>query len=57
MGNKVNCIHTIDFTKETKIIKQNWRKMGLRLFPMNFHGCVSLKLSQSEYHPLIFDHL
>ena len=57
MGNKVNCIHTIDFTKETKIIKQNWRKMGLRFFPMNFHGCVSLKLSQSEYHPLIFDHL
>ena len=36
--------------------KAESKKMGLRFFPMNFHGCVSFILSQNEYHALILDH-
>ena len=31
--------------------------MGLRFFPMNFHGCISFILSQNPNHALILQHL
>ena len=31
--------------------------MGLRFFPMNFHGCISVILSQNPNHALILHHL
>ena len=53
MGNKVNYIQTINFITlfhtpqdhGTKKSETESRKMGLRFFPTNFHGCVSLILS------------
>ena len=65
MGNKVNYIHAINFIKlfhtppgqGSEKNKTESRKMGLRFFPMNFHGCVSFILSQNAYHTLILDHL
>ena len=48
MENKVNFIPAINYidilffirgkTKETKRLKRNPEKMGLRFFPINFHG-------------------
>ena len=65
MGNKVNYIHAIHFINlfHTSRDQGNYknkaesRKMGLRFFPMNFHGCISFILSENAYYALILDHL
>ena len=65
MGNKVNYMHSINFinlfhTPRDQVNQTNkaeFRKIGLRFFPMNFHGCISFTLSQNAYHALILDHL
>ena len=49
MGNKVNYIHAINFlnifhtprNQGNDENKAEPRKMVLRFFPMNFHGCIS----------------
>ena len=65
MSNKVNYIHAMNFTNRfrtprdqgNETNKAESKKMRLRFFPMNFHGCVSFILSQNAYHALILDHL
>ena len=55
MGNIVHYIHAINFWNlfDTPRDQGNYknkaesRKMGLRFFPMNFHGCIAFILSQN----------
>ena len=64
MKNKVNDIHVVNSInllhtprdEGNQNNKAASRKMGLRYFPMNFHGCVSFIMSQNVYLALILDH-
>ena len=62
MGSKVNYIHAINFVnllhtprnQRNQKIKVESRKIGLRFFPMNFHGYISFILGQNAYHACYF---
>ena len=65
MRNKVNYIHAINFIslldtpwdQGNQKNKEESKKMGLRFFMMNFHGCFSFILSQNANDALILDYL
>ena len=65
MGNKVNYIHAIKFinvfhTPRDQGNERNRaesRKMLLRFFRMDFHGCILFTMNQNAYYALILDQL
>ena len=65
MENKVNYIHATNFInlfdtprdQGNRKNKAESKKMGLRFFPVKFHGYVLFKLTQNVYYALILHHL
>ena len=65
MENKVNDIHLVNSINLLHTLRDQGnqnntaesRKMGLRFFLMNFHGCISFIMGQNVYLALTLDHL